>query len=37
MTKYEVTDLDIKKAKEELRKQKEINEKLNEFLNDECF
>lgn len=28
---------DLQKAKEELRRQKEIYEKLNEFLNDPCF
>eukprot|EP00825_Cyclidium_porcatum_P042174 TRINITY_DN5708_c0_g1_i1.p1 TRINITY_DN5708_c0_g1~~TRINITY_DN5708_c0_g1_i1.p1 ORF type:complete len:580 (+),score=140.14 TRINITY_DN5708_c0_g1_i1:2-1741(+) len=32
-----VDNQDLQKAKEELRKQKEIYEKLNEFLNDPCF
>ncbi|KRX09798.1 hypothetical protein PPERSA_02670 [Pseudocohnilembus persalinus] len=37
LNKFEVKPEDIQQAKEELRRQKEINQKLNEFLNDECF
>ncbi len=33
----EVNQQDLSKAKEELKKQKEIYEKLQEFLKDPCF